>query len=117
MRLLGGRWVLLLGLVALGGVLLAVPGVRRLLTELLDVVSRGDGAAIRDAVRGYGSLAPAASIALILLHAVIPLRVSGSASGRRCRRRASVGRCSALARISSQRNEPNPLRKLFGKVT
>ncbi len=73
MRLLGGRWVLLLGLVALGGVLLAVPGVRRLLTELLDVVSRGDGAAIRDAVRGYGSLAPAASIALILLHAVIPL--------------------------------------------
>ncbi len=73
MRLLGGRWVLLLGLVALGGVLLAVPGVRHLLTELLDVVSRGDGAAIRDAVRGYGSLAPAASIALILLHMVIPL--------------------------------------------
>ncbi len=73
LRLLGGRWVLLLGLVALGGVLLAVPDVRHLLAGLLDVVSRGDGAAIRDAVRSYGSLAPVASIALILLHMVIPL--------------------------------------------
>jgi uncharacterized membrane protein YdjX (TVP38/TMEM64 family) len=73
MQLLGGRWVLLLGLVALGGVLLAVPGVRHLLAELLGTVSQGNGAAIRDAVRGYGSLAPVASIALILLHMVIPL--------------------------------------------
>ena len=73
MQLLGGRWVLLLGLAALGGVLLAVPGVRRLLAELLSTVSEGNGAAIRDAVRGYGSLAPVASIALILLHTVIPL--------------------------------------------
>ena len=72
-RALGGRWVLLLGLVALGGVLLAVPGVRQILAGLLDAVSQGDGAAIRDAVRGYGALAPAASIALILLHMVIPL--------------------------------------------
>ena len=73
MSLLGGRWVLLLGLLALGGVLLAVPGVRHLLAELLGIVSQGNGAAIRDAVRGYGSLAPVASIALILLHMVIPL--------------------------------------------
>ena len=73
LRLLGGRWVLLLGLVALCGVLLAVPGVRHLLAELLDIVSQGDGAAIRDAVRGYGALAPVASIALILLHLVLPL--------------------------------------------
>ncbi len=73
LRLLGRRWVLLLGLVALGGVLLAVPGVRHLLAELLGIISQGNGAAIRDAVRGYGSLAPVASIALILLHMVIPL--------------------------------------------
>ena len=71
--MLSGRWALLLGLVALGGVLLAVPGVRHLLAVFLDIVSQGNGAAIRDAVRGYGSLAPVASIALILLHMVIPL--------------------------------------------
>ncbi|MDP8926236.1 MAG: VTT domain-containing protein [Actinomycetota bacterium] len=72
-QLLKGRWALLLGLVALGGVLLTVPDVRQLLAGLLDAASRSDGAAIRDAIRSYGSLAPAASIALILLHMVIPL--------------------------------------------
>jgi uncharacterized membrane protein YdjX (TVP38/TMEM64 family) len=72
-RSLKGRWALLLGLVAFGSVLLAIPGIRQPLVGLLDAVSHSDGVAIRDAIRSYGFLAPAASIALILLHMVIPL--------------------------------------------
>lgn len=72
MKSFGGRWVLLLGLLALGGVVLAIPGVRQLLAGLLDAVSRGDGVEIRNAIRGYGSLAPLASFALILVHMVVP---------------------------------------------
>ncbi len=66
------RWALLLTLVVLGGALVAVPGTRQLLFTLVDAVSRGDGAEIRDTLRGYGALAPAVSIALILLHIVVP---------------------------------------------
>ncbi len=55
-----------------GSVLLAVPGIRHPLDGLLDAVSHSDGGAICDAIRSYGFLAPAASIALILLHMVIP---------------------------------------------
>ena len=73
MRSLKGRWALLLGLVAFGSILLAVPGIPQPLVGLLDAVSHSDGVAIRDAIRSYGFLAPAASIALILLHMVIPL--------------------------------------------
>ncbi len=73
LRLLEGRWALLLGLVAFVGILLAVPGVRRPLVEFLDLVYQGNVPAIRDALRSYGPLAPVVSIALIQLHAVIPL--------------------------------------------
>ncbi len=73
LRLLNGRWALLLGLVAFAGILLAVPGVRRTLTEFLTIVSSGDGLTIRSTLRSYGPLAPVVSITLILLHAVVPL--------------------------------------------
>lgn len=72
MGLVKGRWLLLLGLVALGGIALAIPGFRQLLAGLLDAASRGDGAEIRDAIQSYGLWAPVASVALILLHTVIP---------------------------------------------
>ncbi len=68
-----GRWVLLLGLVVFGGILLAVPGIRQPLAGLLGAAFYGDGPAIRDILRSYGPLAPAVSIALILLHSVVPL--------------------------------------------
>ncbi len=73
LRLLKGRWALLLGLVAFAGVLLAVPDFRRALTEVLTIVSSGDGLTIRNTLRSYGPLAPVVSIALILLHAIVPL--------------------------------------------
>ena len=72
MRVFGGRWGLLLGLLTLGGVMLAIPDVRQSLAGLLGAVSSSDGAEIRTAIQGYGPLAPVASVALILLHMVIP---------------------------------------------
>lgn len=71
--LLGGRWALLLGLVTFGVILLAIPDIRHSLTGLLTAASYGDGSAIRSTLRSYGPLAPVVSIALILLHAVVPL--------------------------------------------
>lgn len=71
--ILRGRWALLLGLVVFGGILLAVPGIRQPLVGLLGAAFYGDGPAIRDILRGYGPLAPVVSIALILLHSVVPL--------------------------------------------
>jgi uncharacterized membrane protein YdjX (TVP38/TMEM64 family) len=70
--LLKGRWGLLLELIVLGGVLLAVPSVREPIAKIIGLVSHGDGPAIRDLIQGYGALAPLVSIALILLHTVVP---------------------------------------------
>lgn len=64
--------MLLLGLLALGAVLLAIPDVRRLLVGLLYAVTSGDGTEIRAAIQGYGPLAPVASVALIQLHIIVP---------------------------------------------
>ncbi|MGF1473442.1 MAG: TVP38/TMEM64 family protein [Rubrobacteraceae bacterium] len=72
MRLPRGRWILLAGLVAFGGIAFAIPGVRSSLVAFLEFISSSDGAEIRAAIQGYGPLAPVASIALILLHMVIP---------------------------------------------
>ncbi|HZY66581.1 MAG: VTT domain-containing protein [Actinomycetota bacterium] len=55
-----------------GVVALAIPDVRQALAGLLDLVSSSDGAEIRAAIQSYGPLAPLASVALILLHMVIP---------------------------------------------
>ncbi|MGB3633350.1 MAG: VTT domain-containing protein [Rubrobacteraceae bacterium] len=63
---------MLIGVLAFGGVMLAIPEVRQLLTSLVGVASSSDGAEIRAAIQSYGSLAPLASVALILLHMVIP---------------------------------------------
>ncbi len=63
---------MLLGLLALGGFMLAIPDVRRPLVGLFGVVSSSDGAEIRAIIQSYGPLAPVASIALIQLHIVIP---------------------------------------------
>ena len=71
-RSLGGRWVLLLGLLALGGAALAIPGVRQFIAGLLVAVSSSDGAEVRAAIQGYGPLAPVVSIALIQLHIIVP---------------------------------------------
>lgn len=70
---LKGRWGLLLELLVLGGILLAVPGIRQPIVHLVGAVSSGDGPAIRDLIQSYGLLAPVVSIALILLHTVVPL--------------------------------------------
>lgn len=67
-----GRWVLLFGALLCVGVALAVPGVRGALVGLIGFVSTSDGAEIRAYIQSYGPLAPIASIALILLHMVIP---------------------------------------------
>ena len=67
----GGAW--LLGWVPLAVILLAIPDVRHSLAGLLTAASYGDGSAIRNTLRSYGPLAPVVSIALILLHAVVPL--------------------------------------------
>lgn len=72
MRSPPGRWVLLLGAVLGVGAALAVPGVRGTLVGLVEFVSRSDGAEIRAYIQSYGPLAPVASVALILLHMVIP---------------------------------------------
>lgn len=58
---------------ALLGILLAFSEVRQPLTWLLSAASQGDGPTIRNTLRAYGPFAPAVSIALILLHAVVPL--------------------------------------------
>jgi uncharacterized membrane protein YdjX (TVP38/TMEM64 family) len=59
--------------VVLGAVLLtALPGGRESLAGLVSEVSRGDGAAVRDTIQSYGVLAPAFSVALALLHIVVP---------------------------------------------
>ena len=63
---------MLLGLLALGGVVLAIPDFRNFLAGLLGAVSSSDGSEIRAIIQGYGPLAPVASVALILLHMVIP---------------------------------------------
>jgi uncharacterized membrane protein YdjX (TVP38/TMEM64 family) len=73
LSLLKSRWALLLGLVALLGILLAFSDVRQPLSGLLSAALQGDSPTIRDTLRAYGPLAPAVSIALILLHAVVPL--------------------------------------------
>lgn len=70
--LLKGRWGLLLELVAFGGILLAFPGVRESLTGLVGALFSADGPAIRDLIQGYGPLAPVVSVALILLHTIVP---------------------------------------------
>ncbi len=64
--------MLLIGVFALGGVMLVIPDVRRLFTSLIGVAYRSDGAEIRAAIQSYGPLAPLVSVALILLHMVIP---------------------------------------------
>ena len=66
------RWVLLLGVLALCGALLAIPEVRQWISGFAGVAFRGDGAEIRTRIQGYGPLAPLVSVALILLHMVIP---------------------------------------------
>ncbi len=63
---------MLLGLLALGGAALAIPGVRQFIAGLLVAVSGGDGAGIRAVIQGYGPLAPVVSIALIQLHIIVP---------------------------------------------
>jgi uncharacterized membrane protein YdjX (TVP38/TMEM64 family) len=70
--LLKGRWGLLLELVVFGGILLAIPSVRQPLVELVGAISQGDGPAVRDLIQSYGPLAPVVSIALILLHTIVP---------------------------------------------
>ncbi|CAN5904572.1 TVP38/TMEM64 family protein [soil metagenome] len=63
---------MLIGVAGLLGLMLAIPAVGQSLGDILSLVSSGDGAKIRTAVQGYGPLAPAVSIFLILLHMVIP---------------------------------------------
>ena len=63
---------MLLALLALGGIMLAIPDVRRLFVALFEVALSSDGAEIRAAIQSYGPLAPVTSIALILLHMVVP---------------------------------------------
>ena len=68
-----GRWGLLLELMVIGAILLVVPGIRQPIAQLVGAVSSGDGPAIRDLIQSYGLLAPVVSVALILLHTVVPL--------------------------------------------
>lgn len=63
---------MLLGVLVGVGVVLAIPGVRGSLVGLVEFVSSSDGSEIRAYVRSYGPWAPVASVALILLHMVIP---------------------------------------------
>lgn len=63
---------MILGLLAVGGILLATLGFRQLLAALVEIVSRGDGSEIREAIQGYGLWAPVVSVALVLLHMIIP---------------------------------------------
>jgi uncharacterized membrane protein YdjX (TVP38/TMEM64 family) len=67
------RWGLLAGLVVLVGVLLAVPAIRHPLVGLIVAISHGNGYEIRRIIRGYGPMAPLASVGLILLHTIVPL--------------------------------------------
>lgn len=73
LSLLRGRWGLLLGLVILGGLLLAIPDIRYPVTGLVSAISHGNGPEVRDILRSYGPLAPVVSITLILLHSIVPL--------------------------------------------
>lgn len=72
MKILRGRWGLLLGLLAFCGVMLAIPEVRQALAELVDTALGSDGPEIRAGIQEYGPLAPVVSFALILLHMVVP---------------------------------------------
>lgn len=67
-----GRWALLAATLVLCGSLFLLPGVREIVSALYEAAARGDGAAIRDEIRGYGLLAPLVSIGVGLLHAVVP---------------------------------------------
>lgn len=69
---LKGRWAALETVLVLCGSLFLLPGVRELVSALFEAAARGDGAAVRDEIRGYGLLAPVVSIGLGLLHAVVP---------------------------------------------
>ncbi|CAN5683731.1 hypothetical protein BH24ACT22_BH24ACT22_20140 [soil metagenome] len=71
-RSLGGRWGLLLGLLALGGVMLTIPDVRRFFVGLFEAALSSDGAEIRAAIQSYGPLAPVVSVTLIQLHIIVP---------------------------------------------
>ncbi|MDQ3506612.1 MAG: VTT domain-containing protein [Actinomycetota bacterium] len=67
-----GRWALLVAVAVLCGSLFLVPGVRGIVAALFEAAARGDGAAIRDEIRGFGVLAPLVSVGVGLLHAVVP---------------------------------------------
>lgn len=67
-----GRWALLIAIVILCGALFLLPGVREIVSALFEAAARGDGAAIRDEIRGYGLLAPLVSVGVGLLHAIVP---------------------------------------------
>ncbi len=71
-RFLTGRWALLAAMLILCGSLFLFPGVRELVSALFEAASRGDGAAVRDEIRGYGLLAPLVSVGIGLLHAIVP---------------------------------------------
>ncbi|MBA2692383.1 MAG: TVP38/TMEM64 family protein [Rubrobacter sp.] len=67
-----GRWALLIAVAVLCASLFLLPGVREIVAALFEAAARGDGAAIRDEIQGYGLLAPLVSIGVGLLHAVVP---------------------------------------------
>lgn len=63
---------MLLGLLALGGVMLTIPDVRRFFVGLFEAAMSSDGAEIRAAIQSYGPLAPVVSVTLIQLHIIVP---------------------------------------------
>lgn len=67
-----GRWAALIAVVVLCGSLFWIPGVREIVAALFEAAARGDGAAIRDEIRGYGIFAPLVSVGIGLLHAIVP---------------------------------------------
>lgn len=70
-----GRWALLAATLVLCGSLFLIPGVREIVSALFEAAARGDGAAMRDEIQGYGLLAPLVSIGVGLLHAVVPFPI------------------------------------------
>lgn len=62
----------LFGVVLVCVALAFVPGVRETVSALVGAAFRGDGAAFRDEIQGYGVLGPLVSVGLALLHIVVP---------------------------------------------
>lgn len=67
-----GRWALLGVFLIFCGAVFLLPGVREFVSVLFEAAAKGDGAAVRDEIRGYGLLAPLVSIGIGLLHAIVP---------------------------------------------